>query len=193
MNEIIKGVKCLSSKDDIIKDIIDKVGDCKIGENKQNIFSYLIGLVIGQKIRFSIARKIRGNIYIETKSYNFSPNDILNLSEQQWKNIGVDETQKDRILQVTNYFVNNKIDVDKLTNEDILNLKQIKGIGEWTVTTLLIEYGLDLDLFTTLDKHTNSQIKKYYKIETKDIETFAEKWKPYRSIAFWYLWKNELK
>ena len=101
MNEIIKGVKCLSSKDDIIKDIIDKVGDCKIGENKQNIFSYLIGLVIGQKIRFSIARKIRGNIYIETKSYNFSPNDILNLSEQQWKNIGVDETQKDRILQVT--------------------------------------------------------------------------------------------
>ena len=38
---------------------------------------------------------------------------------------------------------------------------------------LLIEYGLDLDIFTTLDKHTNTQLKKYFNVETQNIENFV--------------------
>jgi DNA-3-methyladenine glycosylase II len=194
MNEIRIGIDNLCSYDETLKKIVENVGECKIGKNKQAIFPYLIGLVIGQKIKFSLARKIRGNLYTETGSYNFTINDILKLTEQQWKDISVDDMQKTRILNVTNYFHNNGIDPEKIKKEDILSLKKINGIGDWTTITLLIEYGLDLDLFTTLDKHTNQQLKKYFNVkETKNIVTFSEKWKPYRSIAFWYLWKHELK
>jgi 3-methyladenine DNA glycosylase/8-oxoguanine DNA glycosylase len=56
----------------------------------------------------------------------------------------------------------------------------------------LIEYGLDLNLFPLNDKHVNKQLKKYYDVDECDIEDFVEKWSPYKSIAFWYLWKNDI-
>ncbi len=174
-----------------MKKIVDNVGECKIGKNKQNIFAYLVGLIIGQKIRFSTARKMRGNLYTEIGSNNFTTKEILKLTDEQWNNIGVGNTQKEKIIEVTNYFVDK--DKETINKDDILKLKKIKGIGDWTIITLLIEYGLDLDLFTTLDKHTNAQLKKHFNVENDNIETFVGKWKPYRSIAFWYLWKHELE
>lgn len=192
MNDIQNGIEYICSNNNIMRKIIDNVGECKIGKNEQNIFSYLIGLIIGQKIRFHTARKMRGKLYTEIGSNNFNPQEILNISEVQWQKIGVGKTQKEKILNVANYFYDKNKDVKNINKEDILNLLEIKGIGKWTIITLLIEYGLDLDLFTTLDKHTNNQLKKYFNIEKYKIETFVEIWKPYRSIAFWYLWKNEL-
>ena len=76
----------ICKNDEIMKKIVDKVGECKIGKNNQEIFSYLVGLIIGQKIRFATARKMRGKLYEITKSYNFIPHDIINLSKDKSPN-----------------------------------------------------------------------------------------------------------
>jgi 3-methyladenine DNA glycosylase/8-oxoguanine DNA glycosylase len=182
-------INSICNGDDVMKKIVDNVGECKIGKNKQDIFAYLIGLIIGQKIRFSMARKLRGKMYEETKSYNFTPQDILNIDLEK---IGIGNPQKNTIINTTNYFIKNNINSKNPSKNDILKLQSISGIGIWTISTLLIEYGLDENLFPLNDKHVNSQIKKYYKIKDNEITDFVEKWAPYKSFAFWYLWKNDL-
>ncbi len=169
--------------------IVKEVGDCQIGKNKQKIFSYFIGLVIGQKIKFSTAKKARSRIYEYTGNYNFEPEDVLSLSNDKWVGIGIENIQKETILLVSKHFLKK---YQNITKDDILELKKIKGIGEWTVSTLLIEYGLDYNLFPTNDKHVNKQLKKYYNVDEKDISQFVQKYSPYKSVAFWYLWKISL-
>ena len=87
--------------------------------------------------------------------------------------------------------MDNNLNCNNITKNDIELLTNIGGIGIWTVSTLLIEYGLDLNLFPLNDKHVNKQLKKYYDVVECNIEDFIEKWSPYKSIEFWYLWKNE--
>jgi 3-methyladenine DNA glycosylase/8-oxoguanine DNA glycosylase len=178
--------------DKIMVNIIKQVGECKIGKNEQNIFSYLIGLIIGQKIKFSNARNCRKNMYEQTGSYNFTPNDIKNLTDNQWNIINVSVTTKKRIMNTVNYFINSNININNIKKENILKLNNIDGIGIWTISTLLIEYDLDKNLFPLNDKHVNSQICKLYNITECDIENFVERWSPNKSIAFWYLWKYNL-
>lgn len=181
----------IAEEDNIMKKIISQVGECTIGKNRQPIYTYLIGIIVGQKIRFSEAKKIRAKLYIETNSYEYTSQNIIDLTEEQWNKINVGNEVKNKILNVTKYFVENK-DV-KNDKTFILNLEKIKGIGSWTVQTLLIEYGLDYDLFPLNDKHVNKQIKNLYNVEEKNIDDFVKKWTPCRSIAFWYLWKYNLE
>ena len=182
-------IKHITKNDPIIKKIIDDVGDCKIGKKDQCLFTYLIGLIIGQKIRFSTAQTKRSILYEITNNYNFEPNDILGLSDNDWNEINIEDMQKNTILRISHLFKNN---FKNITKNDILELNKIKGIGVWTIQTLLIEYGLDYNLFPKNDKHVNKQLKKYYNIDECDIESFVEKFAPYKSVVFWFLWKHDL-
>jgi len=174
----------LIEKDDKFEKIVGKVGSCTIGKNKQNIFSYMIGVIIGQKIRFSQARKIRQQLYTQI-DYNFTPQDVLNVD---WNNIDISENIKNTILDVTNYVIDNN--VKNFNKEFFRNLLNLKGIGEWTVSCIMIEYNIDSDLFPLNDKHVNRKIKEIY--GDKKIEDLLKLWTPYKSVVFWYLWKYEL-
>ena len=83
-----------------------------------------------------------------------------------------------------------------MDNEEIIEkLTQIKGIGKWTVEMLLIFRLGRIDVFSSNDLG----LKKGFSVITRtypnlpSIETmtdYAERnWKPYRSIASWYLWR----
>lgn len=187
---IEEGINFLS-QDNNFKKVIESVGECKIGKNTQTLFAYLIGLIIGQKISFSNARKIRSNLYTET-SYNFTPQDIKSLSIKQWTKIGASQMAIERIMNTTQYFIDNNEPVE-FTKKFILGLLNIDGIGIWTIETLMIEYGIDYDLFPILDKHVNGQLEILFDVKQKNISEYIQKFAPYRSIAFWYLWKYNLK
>jgi DNA-3-methyladenine glycosylase II len=187
-------IQILTKDDAILSKIVSVVGECKIGQNKQPLYTYLIGLIIGQKIAFLKARKIRSNLYTVTGSYEFTPKDIINLTDEQLNSIDISQMAKRRILETTNYFINNNI-IDhsiKMTKEFIIKLKTINGIGDWTVETLMIEYGIDMNLFPVNDKHVNRHLANLYGISVNEIDKFVDKWSPYKSIAFWYLWKYDL-
>ena len=72
-------------------------------------------------------------------------------------------------------------------------LIQIKGIGQWTVDMFLmftlnradiLPYG-DLGIQKGIMKILNTEIIP----SKKEMENCSKKWKPYRTIACWYLWR----
>ena len=72
-------------------------------------------------------------------------------------------------------------------------LKSIRGIGDWTVDMFLL-FGLArLDILPIHDLALRRIISDVYGIgqdDTNRIEQIAERWKPYRSVACWYLYKH---
>mmetsp|Transcript_4432 Transcript_4432/g.4455 ORF Transcript_4432/g.4455 Transcript_4432/m.4455 type:complete len:304 (+) Transcript_4432:99-1010(+) len=90
----------------------------------------------------------------------------------------------------------------KKTNGEIANLLlEIKGIGPWGVEIFLLIYMKRSDVFPIHDKgirkglsiilqNTQSNKKKKLKYLTiKEMKEHSENWKPYRSVAAWYLMK----
>jgi len=80
-----------------------------------------------------------------------------------------------------------------MENEEIINhLITIKGIGRWTAEMFLIFSMKRLDVFSVDDLGLRKAVMKLYKLKNDDREKILKislKWKPYRSIVSWYLWR----
>ena len=150
----------------------------------------LIGAIIGQIIRYNEAKRIRGNLYKHFGN-NFTRDDIENATDETWIKIGLDPS-KIGIINRTNEYLettNNQL----ATIEEIQDLKNIKGIGDWTIETVLLTSMLDWDIFPARDVFLRKKIQKLYKLKKrpteKETKIIAEKWKPYRSVVTWYMWR----
>ena len=89
-------------------------------------------------------------------------------------------------MTLVEFFKNNKIDFESLTETEIRSsLKQIKGIGDWSINMILI-YTLGYkNIFDASDYHIKKAMKLIFQFEKpSDIKKFAEAWAPYKSIAF---------
>ena len=79
--------------------------------------------------------------------------------------------------------------------EVIVQLMQVKGIGRWTAEMFLIFSLGRLDVLPVGDLGLRKGIKNLYSLEElpekEQIESIAEKWRPYRSVATWYLWRSQ--
>ena len=83
-----------------------------------------------------------------------------------------------------------------MTDEEIIQaLIPIKGIGRWTVEMFLIFVLNRTDLLPVDDLGLRTQFRRAYGLkkepQAKTMFKAAEKWRPYRSVATWYLWKSQ--
>ncbi len=76
----------------------------------------------------------------------------------------------------------------------IERLTQVKGIGEWTVHMFLIFALRRTDVLPVGDLGIRNAIRRAYALEElpkpADIERMAERWRPYCTVASWYLWRS---
>jgi DNA-3-methyladenine glycosylase II len=68
-------------------------------------------------------------------------------------------------------------------------LAGIKGIGPWTISTFRVMVLRDPDVLPLGDVGLERAVANIYG-ETHKVEQLSEKWRPYRSVACWYLWKT---
>ena len=82
-----------------------------------------------------------------------------------------------------------------MNDEEIINdLIKIKGIGRWTAEMFLIFNLCRSDIFPLDDIGMIKGLCKTYKIpyppSKEKVIKIGNKWKPYRSVATWYLWRS---
>jgi DNA-3-methyladenine glycosylase II len=68
-------------------------------------------------------------------------------------------------------------------------LAGIKGIGPWTVAVFRIMVLRDPDVLPLGDIGLQRAIKNVYG-RPRNVERLGEKWRPFRSVACWYLWRT---
>lgn len=183
------------SQDKYLGSLVKKWGKCTLKKTpKHKYFESLIDTICSQQLSGKAAQTIFRRIKSLGK---LSPDLIINTTDQLLRDCGL-SWSKVSYLNDLAYKVKNKIidlnSLDRLNDNDVINeLIKIKGIGRWSAEMFLIFDLYRPDIFPLDDLGIQKGFekvvgKKWHKIKS---EKFVEKhWKPYRSIAAWYLWRS---
>lgn len=82
----------------------------------------------------------------------------------------------------------------QMSDEEIIGrLTQVRGIGRWTAQMLLIFRLGRLDVLASDDYGLRKGFSLAYRKRAlpspRQLEAYAERWRPYRTVASWYLWR----
>lgn len=176
-------------KDRYIGPLIKKWGHCTIKPRIHNdYFQALVGDIIGQQLSGIVADVIENRLKIKIKG-RLTPNKILKLSGEDLRSCGMAWSKVRAIDDLCVNIKNNKLKIKNLNqlpdDEVKRQLIQVKGIGPWTAEMFLMFSLARPDIFPKDDLGIQKAMKNL-KIKEKDIE----KWKPYRTVASWYLWRS---
>lgn len=185
----------LKSSDPILKQIINTVGTCTLKPNKK-YFESLAWIVVSQQLSKNAADSIYHKLELETGGIN--PINILNTKIEIFRKAGLSKGKSEYLMELASVFSNGGIknlNFESMTDEDIINkLTLVKGIGRWSAQMFLIFSLNRLDILPLEDAGFLRAFKKNYtfieKVDKEYIQTWAERWRPYRSIAVWYLWQS---
>ena len=165
---------------------------------RQNYFQSLLRSIVFQQLSGKAAQTIYERLVnLLPKTLNLCPNEVLKLDKDEMRNAGLSFQKINYVRNLADYFENNsfkKKEVERMTDEEISKeLIQIKGIGQWTVDMFLMFTLNRTDILPYKDLGIQKGIMKILNMKNlpskKEMENCSRKWRPYRTIACWYLWR----
>ncbi len=192
-----RAVRHLKSSDKILSDLIIKHGPCQIKTSLDNPFHALANSIISQQISARAARAIKGRLFDLIGTDRMEPDKILKLSPKNWRAVGLSRPKSKYIRELALAVRNGDLDFPSLSNSDdesvIEKLTAFSGIGRWTAEMFLI-FGLGRpDVLSTNDAGLRKGFKIMYGLQdipsADEMLSISEPWRPYRSVASWYLWR----
>lgn len=128
----------------------------------------------------------------------FTPHNILHLSDVEMRTCQISRQKSTYLRALSAAIINKEINLKKLhllTEPEIRKqLTAIKGIGHWTTDVYLMFCMQAKDIFPIGDVALVNTVKELTTAKTKeDILQLAENWKPFRSLAAYFLWHYYLK
>ena len=165
---------------------------------RQDYFQSLLRSIVFQQLSGKAAQTIYERfVNLIPKTSNLCPNEVLKLDKDEMRKAGLSFRKIDYVRNLADYFENNsfqKKDVEKMSDQEISKeLIQIKGIGQWTVDMFLMFTLNRADILPYKDLGIQKGIMKILHMKTlpskKKMENCSRKWRPYRTIACWYLWR----
>jgi DNA-3-methyladenine glycosylase II len=158
----------------------------------ENLARALADLIIEQQISFKAAITIK-NRFSDLTS-NLSNKEILKLDNHVIQSIGISFRKVEYIKNIFYYFLNSNFDFESATDQEIeTELRNIKGVGVWTVEMFMIFILFRMDIFSKGDIALINSIKINYKIDDlgeEKLDEIINKWSPFKTIASLLLWKS---
>ena len=190
-----KAKKALSAKDKKLSKLIESYPQDFLF-SKFDPFFTLARSIVGQQISVKAAQSVWDRL--EAKVSKISPKIIVKTHSSSLKSVGLSRQKVGYLKNLAEAFIEKKIKLnmwDKMTDEEIVqDLIQIKGIGRWTAEMFMIFNLCRADIFPLDDIGMIKALCKLYKIsyptDREAIIKIGKKWRPYRSVATWYLWRS---
>jgi DNA-3-methyladenine glycosylase II len=183
-------------KDPELATIIDNVGNYKL-KKRNHHFSVLVESIISQQITTSAAEAIFKRF---KQLYPKFPtaSEILFTRKSKLRVVGLSGMKIEYLKDLARHVEEGKLNMktlSKMNDDDVIaHLTQVKGIGRWTAEMFLIFSLGRQDVFPVDDLGLRKGVQMLFSLpeipKPKEVERLGKRWKPYRTIATWYLWKN---
>jgi len=194
----LKYIKYLCNSDKRLAEIITLVGSYSI-KKKYDSFQALIEAIIYQQLNGNAANAICKKFYSYYGNLIPTPEKIISTPDIELRNrVGLSRMKSTYLKELAAHIVDKKLNLSELPlmkDEEIISqLTRVKGIGRWTAEMFLIFYLGREDVLPVTDLGLRNAMKKTYLFEKLPIPVemvrIAAPWRPYRSVATWYLWKS---
>ena len=188
----------LSKADPVLARIIAEVGALGIQPRRER-FQALARNIIFQQLAGAAANAIYGRFVGLFPGVEFpSPDQVLAKTDAQLRSVGLSEKKALYIKDLAAHVRDGKLNFHRfhrMTDEEIIaDLTRVKGIGKWTAEIFLMFNLGRPDVMPADDLGVQNAVQRHYRMRQrpnrKRLLKHAERWRPYRTAAAWYLWRS---
>jgi len=191
-----KAIIHLKKTDPVLRRIIEVVGPYRI-EFHDPTFATLVRSIVYQQLSGRVARVIYQRL-LDAAGDPLTPQAVLKLRPAKLRAIGLSKQKSAYIVDLARRTYAGSVVFDTIgglsDDEVIEHLTAVKGIGVWTAHMFLIFALRRSDVLPTGDLGVRTAIRKAYELpdlpKPAEIEELARGWRPYCSVAAWYLWRS---
>jgi methylated-DNA-[protein]-cysteine S-methyltransferase len=197
--DVRKALAHLRKADPRLAKIIDRVGQPDIRQTAtKSTFAALAESIVYQQLNGKAAATIHGRLLALFPGRRIEPARLLATADDALRGAGLSRGKalalRDLAQKTLDGVVPSIRALHALEDDAIVDrLVQVRGIGRWTVEMLLIFRLGRLDVLPVADFGVRHGFKLAYgKREMpapKELARHGERWRPYRTLASWYLWR----
>jgi DNA-3-methyladenine glycosylase II len=192
-----KAILHLKKADPVLSSVIERVGRYGI-QYREPTFETLVRSIVYQQLSGRVASVIFSRLAGLVPRGKLTAQAILKLTPARMRKAGLSKQKTVYIRDLARKTTRGALKFEGLTemadHEVIEHLTQVKGIGVWTAHMFLLFALQRPDVLPTGDLGIRMAIRKAYGLEAlpqaKHIEEIAVRWRPYCSVATWYLWRS---
>jgi DNA-3-methyladenine glycosylase II len=176
--------------------IIERVGRCTLTPNP-DVFQILVHSLISQFISTAAAKAISARLEARLKG-NLTPARLLALGDDDLKACGISGGKARSVRSVAEHFRSNRNYARDLAAADDdtarTMLLPLHGVGPWTVDMILMFSHGRPDILPVGDLGLRAAARDFFGLKDlpapKQLTALAEPWRPFRTVATWYLWRS---
>jgi DNA-3-methyladenine glycosylase II len=186
----------LGKSDRVMAKLIRTHGPCTLGKRPFDLFHTLVVSIISQQLSAKASDTIERRI-AECIPHPFNAEDVVCVQPERLREAGLSTRKVAYIKGLAERANTGSLTYEALASKDndevLTSLMEIPGIGLWTAEMFLI-FGLKRpDVLALGDAGLQRAAKMLYPKASSNgnaLEKASERWKPYRSVASWYLWRH---
>lgn len=178
--------------------LVNQYSPCPLkAKPKADYFTILLTGIIAQQLPPDVSQRLMQNLEALTGK-PITPAAVLATSTEDLLAIGLVQQKIDYLRSFAEAVQNGKVTMDKfaeMTDSQISKqLLQIRGLGQWTIEMFLLLALCRTDVIPSADFIFKKELQKMLKLDTipkrGQINKLTEHWRPWRSLAVWYIWQH---
>jgi DNA-3-methyladenine glycosylase II len=197
--EYARARRLLLRRDPILAAVIRQYGPCGLADaQRADHFSALVRAIAGQQLSTKAASTIYARLLTLMPGGIPTPQGLAALSDEQLRSVGMSRQKSASLRDLSEKVLSGLVDLEALStmpDEDVISsLVRVRGIGRWSAQMFLMFRLHRPDVLPVGDLGLVNAIQKVYGLRKRPaperIHKLGEAWRPYRSVASWYLWRS---
>ena len=197
--EYVRARRLLLRRDPILASLIRLHGPCGLAQaQRADHFSALVRAIAGQQLSTKAAATIYARLLTLMPGAVPTPEQLAALTDEQLRSAGMSRQKSASLRDLSEKVLSGLVDLEALSampDEDVIaSLVRVRGIGRWSAEMFLIFRLHRPDVLPVGDLGIINAVHKVYRLRKRPtperILRLGEAWRPYRSVASWYLWRS---
>ena len=195
-----KARRHLMRRDPVLGAAIKRIGTCEMaGRQRKDHLSALVGAIVSQQLSTKAAATIFGRLVaLFPDGHIADAAAIAAQSDAALRAVGLSGQKVGYLRDLSARIADGRLQLDELDalpDEDVIErLIAVKGFGRWTAEMFLMFRLHRPDVLPAGDLGIVNAIQRLYGLrkrpDAKRMLKIGEAWRPYRSVASWYLWQT---
>ena len=198
-NDYARARRLLLRRDPILGRTIKQIGPCGLASRQQpDHLTALARAIVGQQLSSKAAATIFARFSALFPGGVITAPVIDRLDDRTLRGVGLSGQKLSYMRDLSARILDGRLKLDELeilSDDDVIaRLTTVKGFGRWTAEMFLMFRLHRPDVLPVGDLGIMNAVQRLYRLRKrpnpKRLSQIGEPWRPYRSVACWYLWQS---
>lgn len=198
--DFVRARRTLMRRDPVLGAVMKRVGRCELPDGRtDDPFAGLVRVIMSQQLSGKAADTIFGRVATLAGGHEqLTPAIVRAMDAAALRSCGVSRPKISYLYDLAAHVGDGRLDLHALDGhpdeEVIARMTAVKGLGRWSAEMFLMFRLNRPDIFPVGDLGIVKGMQKLFGMKRRPAERtmirLAENWRPYRSIAAWYVWRT---